>query len=180
MESVNNLLNMDWRGFIYATFLLMASLIAIHEVCVKFSTMVKKLYYRIKGLDPNPKNNEQDAEIEKIKERQENFENALNLIKENMMISTWDRIVHFGLNYISDGHISYAEKDIFLSQSRSYKKCGGNGHLIKFVPMVEALPYTEDLTADQIYEIETDEVARSKRVALAQASLSSYYSVRSE
>lgn len=176
MNEVNNILNLDWRGFIYVVFLIMVSLIAIHKVCVEFASLVKKLYYKVKGLDPNPKNKEQDAEIEKVKAKQEEFENALALIKENMMIATWDRIVHFGLNYIRDGHISYAEKDIFMSQAKSYKKCGGNGHLVKFVPMVEALPFTEDLTEDARIEIENDEKARQRRVALAEASLSSYYS----
>lgn len=170
MNEINELFNLDWHGFVYTLFLIMASIIAIFKIVDEFIKLIRKLRHL-----PNPKNDEQDKEIEAIKSRQDNLEQSLNLIKENVMVATWDRIVHFGMNYVTRGHISYAEKDIFLAQSKTYKRCGGNGHLIGFIPHVENLPYTEDLTEEEIEVIEMDEIAKRKRVASAKASLSAYY-----
>lgn len=181
MSAINDLLTVDWYGAVRVIFLIMASLIAIHEVCSKFAKMVKQLVRRLKGLDPNPKNQEQDAEIKKIKKEfeelkkeLEELKKMLRALKKSSMVNSWDRIIHFGMNYIRDGHISYCDKELFVNEVEAYKDCGGNGHLKKFGPMVTALPYTEDLTEEQRISIEDDMVSKKQRINLAEAALTAY------
>lgn len=169
MSEINNLFELDWRGFIYSAFLIMASLIALHKVVTEFIALCKRGFKRV------DKNNNQDIEIEALKTRFGSLEATIKILLEAYKVLNWDRIMHFGMNYIKQGYVLMADKDCLLQMVELYKLCGGNGHLKYYVPILEALPITEELTDDEIKAIDEDEKARELRVKKAQASLSAYY-----
>lgn len=173
-NAVENLWTIDYKNVMVSIFVIMASVIAIYELVTRFAKMI----HTIKSKQDNPIDTLRQQgydELDKVKKRQEDFEAKLDAIRNAEMIILWDRLMHFGMQYIKRGHISYAEEDVIMKQYEAYHVTGGNGHLEQFIKRIKKLPYTEELSADEIKQLEDSFGDRATAIKEASKELSAYY-----
>lgn len=156
----------NFHTFVYSFFLLLASIIFIYETIKKICSIFGIKFRSIEQKD------EQAKKIEALEKGQEELKEAVNALRKSKCVELWRDITRDGMECITKGTISYSEAAIFKSMYQEYKANFGNGHVEGFVKCVNALPYSEEVTPEQVCEINKQ---TSARVSKAQAALSLYY-----
>lgn len=89
------------------------------------------------------------------------------------LITCWKDIIQLGMEAIAAGHISYSDRALLNKTYEAYHGVNGNGHVKDFVENnVNVLPFTEEISEEEMRKLA---ISASARIKKAQLALSNYY-----
>lgn len=85
------------------------------------------------------------AEIKKIKQWEQNMETKVNALINADMLIMLDRIRYLGQRYVADNEVDFDDRRILNQMHKSYHDdLGGNGDLDELMKAVNALPLKKE------------------------------------
>lgn len=140
-DIIDTLFTLNFRGFIYTLFVLMACIIAIYEITMKFVKMINEI--RIKRNKQMVEANAvQDLEIGKIRSRVELIESDIKASKKSHQLIMRGILLKDGLAFLQRGSVTHEELNLWLLQWDCYHyDLGGNGDLDAIKKKICRLPF---------------------------------------